>query len=124
SGPENNFPLAAAPTGAFVVLFWVANSEGHFAPALHLPCHGASVGNQTKTTVPLRPCVVRVRRRMVPLFFSTSPRVIQSPNPVPVIPLVVTNGSKRRARIDELTPGPVSAIVIRTPRRPVEICVP
>jgi len=55
-----------------------------------------------------------LRTRMLQPFFLMIYDVTHSPRPVPVSPLVVTNGSNSVDRTSGAIPDPVSAIVSRT----------
>jgi hypothetical protein len=53
---------------------------------------------KTEKTVP-ESALIRLFKRMLPECFCTISEVTQSPSPVPVLDLVLTNGSKVRERI-------------------------
>ena len=55
-----------------------------------------------------------------PPCFSTNCLVTHSPSPVPILPLVVKNGSKIFGSTDFDIPLPLSAMLIRTPRCPLQ----
>src|SRR6266568_60428 len=57
-----------------------------------------ATGSRIVNLVPWKRPPKRVRRRMVPPYFSTIPDVTQRPSPVPRSPLVVKKGSKMRSR--------------------------
>src|SRR5262249_6449341 len=69
-----------------------------------------TTGMSILKTVPL-PTLLRTAIR--PPWFATMPLTIQSPNPVPFSPLVVTNGSKIVRTMSFGMPVPVSAIRMR-----------
>src|SRR5437763_15676510 len=100
-----------------IVTFQQDGSNQLAANAYAARAAALSSGKKTEKHVPLRPGVAHERNRIVPPCCSTIPFVTHKPNPVPLSPFVVKNGSKTRVRCSGAMPGPVSESVMRTPVR-------
>src|SRR3569833_229249 len=80
---------------------------------------GRKTRKQVVHPVPSR----RLRKEMRPSYFWMIPLLIQSPRPVPLVDLVLKNGSKSFLESCGLTPAPVSTMETVIPRRPsVQSC--
>src|SRR5689334_9535714 len=67
-----------------------------------------------KSSLKMVPLLCLLRNLMRPPWFSTMPRTIHKPSPVPFSPFVLTNGSKTVGSTDGGIPVPVSATMMRT----------
>jgi hypothetical protein len=73
------------------------------------------VGMRTEKQVTFPPEKRTLRNRIVPSYFCRIPLLIQRPNPVPFVDLVLKNGSKSLFASSGRMPAPLSVMETRTP---------